>query len=90
MKKSGLIEAVAEATGLQKTQAQEAVDAVLDTITKTMASGEEVALTGFGTFRVYKRAERIGVNPATGEKIKIAAAIKPKFRPGKLLKEAVM
>ena len=90
MKKSGLIEAVMEATGLQKNQAQEAVEAVFDTITKTMASGEEVALTGFGTFRVYKRAERMGVNPATGEKIKIAAAIKPKFRPGKLLKEAVM
>jgi DNA-binding protein HU-beta len=89
MKKSDLVEAVAEATGMQKKEAQDAVEAVLDTILKTMGKGEDVVLTGFGTFRVYDRAERWGRNPATGEKIKIAAATKPKFRPGKLMKEAV-
>lgn len=89
MKKPGLVQAVADATGLTKKQAQEVVEAFLDTVVKTMAKGEDVVITGFGTFKVYKRKERMGRNPATGEQIKIAAATKPKFRPGKLLKEAV-
>lgn len=72
-----------------KKQATAAVDAVFDTITKTLARGEEVAIAGFGSFRVAKRAARMGVNPKTGERIQIAAAIKPKFRAGKVLKEAV-
>lgn len=72
-----------------KKQAQQAVEAVLDTIVKTLSRGEEVALPGFGTFRVAKRAARMGVNPKTGERIQIAASVKPKFRAGKLLKEAV-
>lgn len=72
-----------------KKMAQDAVEAVFDTIVKTMAKGEEVAISGFGTFRVANRAAREGRNPMTGEKIQIAASIKPKFRAGKLLKEAV-
>jgi len=89
MKKLGLVQAVMEAAALSKKQAQQAVDALFDTVVKTMSKGEDVAITGFGTFRVYRRSERWGRNPATGEKIKIAAAVKPKFRAGKLLKEAV-
>ena len=89
MKKTGLVEAVVNVTGMQKKEAQAAVEAVLDSIVKTMSQGEDVVLTGFGTFKVYKRAERMGRNPATGEQIKIKAMTKPKFRPGKLLKEAV-
>lgn len=89
MKKPELAQTVADAAGLSKKQAQEIIDVVLDTIVKTMGRGEDIVLTGFGTFKVYKRKERMGRNPATGEQIKIAAAIKPKFRPGKLLKEAV-
>ena len=72
-----------------KKQAQEAVDAMFDTIVKTMSRGEEVAITGFGTFRVVKRAARQGRNPKTGETIQIAASTKPKFRAGKLLNEAL-
>ena len=72
-----------------KKQATEAVDAVFDTIIRTLGRGEEVAITGFGTFRVAKRAARMGINPKTGERIQIAASTKPKFRAGKLLKEAV-
>lgn len=72
-----------------KKQAAAVVDGVFDTITKTLSKGEEVAIAGFGTFRVSKRAARMGVNPRTGEKIQIAASIKPKFRAGKVLKEAV-
>jgi len=91
MKKDGLVEAVIKATGIEtKKQATLAVETVFDTIVKTMARGEEVAITGFGTFRVANRAARMGVNPKTGEKIQIKASIKPKFRAGKLLKEAVL
>ncbi|MCL4391868.1 HU family DNA-binding protein [Patescibacteria group bacterium] len=90
MKKDGLVEAVIKAANTEtKKQAQEAVEAVFDAIVKSLSRGEEVAIAGFGTFRVAKRAARMGVNPKTGEKIQIAASTKPKFRAGKLLKEAV-
>ncbi|MFA5870372.1 MAG: HU family DNA-binding protein [Candidatus Paceibacterota bacterium] len=91
MKKDGLVEAMMKATGIEtKKQATLAVETVFDTIVKTMSRGEEVAITGFGTFRITKRAARMGVNPKTGEKIQIKASTKPKFRAGKLLKEAVL
>ncbi len=91
MKKDGLVEAVMSAAGIEtKKQAQAAVEALFDTIVKTLGRGEEVAITGFGTFKVAKRAARMGVNPKTGEKIQIKASTKPKFRAGKLLKEAVL
>lgn len=90
MTKPGLVEAVMKAAGIEtKAAAERTVDAVFDTIVKTMGRGEEVAITGFGTFRVVKRAARQGRNPKTGETIQIAASTKPKFRAGKLLKEAV-
>ena len=91
MNKAGLVEAVMKAAGFEtKVHAEKAVEAVFDTIVKTMARGEEVAITGFGTFRVAKRAARQGRNPKTGETIQIKASTKPKFRAGKLLKEAVL
>lgn len=90
MNKVGLIEAVMKIAEIEKKKdAVAAVDAVFDTIVKTMGRGEEVAIAGFGTFRISKRAARMGINPRTGEKIQIAASTKPKFRAGKLLKEAV-
>ncbi len=90
MTKAGLVEAVMKAAGIEtKVAAERYVDAVFDTIVKTMGRGEEVAITGFGTFRVVKRAARQGRNPKTGETIQIAASVKPKFRAGKVLKEAV-
>jgi DNA-binding protein HU-beta len=90
MNKAELIEAVMKEAGIEvKKQAGEAVDAVFGTITKVLSKGEEVAIAGFGTFKVAKRAARMGINPRTGEKIQIAASIKPKFRAGKVLKEAV-
>ena len=91
MKKDGIVEAVMQATGIEtKKQAQMAVETVFDSIVKAMSKGDEVAISGFGTFRVVKRAARMGVNPKTGEKIQIKASTKPKFRAGKLLKEAVL
>ncbi|OGM92396.1 DNA-binding protein HU [Candidatus Wolfebacteria bacterium RIFCSPHIGHO2_01_FULL_48_22] len=90
MKKQDFTEVVMQAGGIEvKKTAAAVVDAIFDTITKTMVKGEEVAIAGFGTFKVAKRAAREGINPRTGEKIHIAASIKPKFRAAKALKEAV-
>lgn len=91
MKITGLVEEVMKATGMEvKSHAKAAVEAVFDTIIKTMSRGEEVSIPGFGVFRVAKRAAREGRNPATGEKIQIKASTKPKFRAAKALKEAVL
>ncbi|MBU6500374.1 MAG: HU family DNA-binding protein [Patescibacteria group bacterium] len=90
MTKTQLVEEVMKAAGVEtKAAAERVVEAVFDTILKTMSRGEEVAITGFGTFRVAKSAARQGRNPKTGETIQIAASTKPKFRAGKVLKEAV-
>jgi len=90
MKKTELVEAMMTAAGLEtKKQAETAVDAIFDTITKSLTKGEEVAVAGFGTFRVVKRAARAGINPKTGEKIQIAAKTAPKFKAAKALKDAV-
>jgi len=90
MKKPQLVEALMKAAEIEKkSQATAIVEAVFDIIAKTMGRGEEVAIPGFGTFRVAKRAAREGRNPMTGEKIQIAASVKPKFRAAKALKEAV-
>ncbi|OGY57557.1 MAG: DNA-binding protein HU [Candidatus Colwellbacteria bacterium RIFCSPHIGHO2_02_FULL_45_17] len=90
MRKPELVDAVHTAASLDtKTQAEAAVDAVFDAITKTLSKGEEVTITGFGTFKVSKRAARQGVNPRTGEKIQIGAKTVPRFSAGKSLKDAV-
>ncbi|MBI2888315.1 MAG: HU family DNA-binding protein [Candidatus Liptonbacteria bacterium] len=90
MTKDGLVEAVMKTAEIEtKAAAHRAVEAVFDSITKSLGRGEDVAITGFGTFRVAKRAARQGRNPKTGETIQIAASVKPKFRAGKALKEAV-
>jgi DNA-binding protein HU-beta len=91
MKKQDLVEAVMTGAEMDtKKQAEKAVESLFDAIVKAMSRGEDVAITGFGTFRVAKRAARVGINPKTGEKINIPASTKPKFRAGKLLKEAVL
>jgi len=90
MTKKELAEVLFEKVGMEtKKKSEEVVEFIFDTITKTMTRGEEVAISGFGTFKVARRAARQGVNPRTGEKIQIAASVKPKFRAGKALKEAV-
>ena len=91
MTKEDLSEAVMKECGLEsKASARKVVEAVFDTITNTLKRGEDVAIAGFGNFRVVKRAAREGRNPKTGEKIHISASTKPKFRAGKALKEAVL
>lgn len=89
MNKSELITAVAASSGLSKTDATKAVDAVLDSITRTLSEGGDVSLVGFGTFKVKARAARMGRNPRTGEAIHIKASNAPGFKAGKALKHAV-
>jgi len=89
MNKSELIEAIAIQTGSTKANAGHALDAALAAITASLASGEDVALVGFGTFSVKERAARKGRNPKTGEAIDIAASKVPDFKVGKSLKDSV-
>lgn len=72
---------------LTKKDADHFVTVLLDTVKKTIKKGDDVSLVGFGTFTKTRRSARTGVNPATGEKIKIKAKTIPKFRPGKAWKE---
>ncbi|HOG18011.1 MAG: DNA-binding protein HU 1 [Syntrophaceae bacterium PtaU1.Bin231] len=88
MNKAQLIEEVAKSTCTKK-EAAEAVETVLTVIQKALKKGDAVTLTGFGTFGVAKRKARKGVNPKTGESIKIAARKVPVFKAGKGLKDAV-
>jgi len=78
-----------EHANLTKADANRALDGLLKTIETTLASGDSLALLGFGSFEVKARAERKGRNPQTGEEITIAAAKIPSFKPGKGLKDAV-
>jgi DNA-binding protein HU-beta len=87
--KNELVDAVASATKLTKVDAAKAVDAVFDSITRSLKKGNEVRLVGFGTFNVRKRAASQGRNPRTGEPLKIPASRKPKFKAGKALKGAL-
>jgi len=89
MNKNDLISAVAESSGLSKSDSAGAVESVFDAITKALSSGDEVRLVGFGTFSVAKRKASTGRNPRTGEPMTIKASTQPKFKAGKGLKDAV-
>jgi DNA-binding protein HU-beta len=89
MNKAELIDAVSGQSGLAKAEATRAVEAVFETITTALRSGDSVALLGFGTFVVKARAARAGRNPRTNETIAIAASKVPAFKAGKALKDAV-
>jgi DNA-binding protein HU-beta len=80
---------VALASGMKRSEAETAVDAVFDVISAALKTGDEVRIVGFGTFSVSHRAASEGRNPRTGEKMMIAASMQPKFRAGKGLKDAV-
>jgi nucleoid DNA-binding protein len=88
MNKTDLIAKVATVVGTQK-QAKEAVDCVLDAITKALAGNDTVQIAGFGSFKVSERKARTGRNPQSGASINIPARKVPKFLAGKALKDAV-
>ena len=89
MKKTELIAAIAEQSGLTKKDAEKALAATIDTIIKAVAEGDKIQLTGFGTFEQRQRNARTGVDPRTGNKIEIAASKVPAFKAGKAFKDAV-
>ena len=89
MNKSELIQAVADKVDSPKSEVSRTLDAVLDTITESVARGDKVSLTGFGTFERRERAARSGRNPQTGAQIKVAASKAPAFKAGKAFKDAV-
>jgi DNA-binding protein HU-beta len=87
--KDELARGIAERSGLDNRQAKAAVEATLEEISKQIADGNEVRLTGFGKFSAVQRPAREGRNPSTGETIQIAAKSVPKFSAGAELKKAV-
>jgi len=90
MTKQDLVAAVAAGAGVSKRVASDALEAVLSTVTKELKKGNNVTITGFGTFRVSHRAARTGVNPRNpSQKIQIPAMNVPAFKAGKSLKDAV-
>jgi DNA-binding protein HU-beta len=89
MNKQDLVGAVADASGLSKSDASKAVEGVFDVITGALKKGDEVRLVGFGTFSVSKRKASTGRNPRTGAPMEIKASAQPKFKAGKGLKDAV-
>ena len=89
MNKGDLVDSIAKGTGLTKAAASNALDATLDSITKSLKKGDKVTLPGFGTFSTSKRSARTGRNPQTGKEIKIAAKTVAKFKPGKKLADSV-
>lgn len=89
MNKSELIERIAKDADLSKAAAGRALEAAIAAIESTLRKGGDVSLVGFGRFSVSKRAARTGVNPRTGERIKIKAKNMPKFTPGSGLRRAI-
>jgi DNA-binding protein HU-beta len=86
--KAQLIDRLSGQLGSKKA-ATDAVEAVVDTITRAVASGEKVAITGFGAFERVARPARTGRNPRTGEAVKIKKTTVPKFKPGQGFKDVV-
>lgn len=89
MKKTELIAAIAEQSGLTKKDAEKALTATIDTIIKTVAAGDKIQLTGFGTFEQRQRNARTGCDPRTGNTIEIPASKVPAFKAGKGFKDIV-
>ncbi|KTD01986.1 HupB DNA binding protein HU-beta [Legionella geestiana] len=89
MNKTELVEGIAEAAGISKVAAGKALHSFMEQVVHALKSGTPVSLPGFGTFDVGHRAGRTGRNPRTGEEIKIKPSRVPKFRAGKVLKDAV-
>ncbi len=89
MNKNDLASAMAEDTGITKSSANKALDAMTNAIKSALRAGDKVSIPGFGTFQAKHRSARMGRNPATGESIQIAASNSPSFKAGKAFKDAL-
>ncbi len=87
MNKNEFISKLAEDTAMKKSDAEKFLDAFVANVKDILSRGDKLQLVGFGTFEAKERGEKEGVNPATGERIKIAACKVPSFKPGKTFKE---
>jgi DNA-binding protein HU-beta len=89
MNKQELLKVVTDKSGVSQKDAGAVLDAFIESITEVLKAKDKVTLVGFGVFETVERKVRIGRNPKTGAEIKIPATIRPKFKPGKTLKDAV-
>ncbi len=89
MNKRELISQTAEGASLTRAQATKAVETMLEAVKKALSKGQTVAITGFGTFSVTRRSERLCRNPKTGQQVSVPASRTPRFRPSKIFKDAV-
>ena len=89
MTKQDLVTAIATEAKIKRSEAEKALGAFIDNVTKALKKDGKLTLTGFGTFSVTKRKPRTGRNPATGEPIKIKAGKSVRFKPGKGLKDQI-
>jgi nucleoid DNA-binding protein len=87
--KDALVDSISSKLDMSKKDVEAVIESLTDKVTEEIQKGNKVTLTGFGTFRVSKRAAREGINPQTKERIQIPAMSVPKFTAGKALKEAV-
>lgn len=88
MKKDELVQAVAEAAGLNKAEADRAIQGLVETVTGAVAAGDKIQVPGLGTFEARERAAREGRNPQTGETMQIAATTVPGFKAATAFKQA--
>ncbi len=89
MTKAELVSSIADKAGLDKKQAQKALEAFVDCVTDSVKSGTEVRIVGFGSFVPVERAEGMARNPRTGEQVKRPASKTVRFRPGEALKSSL-
>ena len=89
MNKIDLIEVLSKQSKISRLESKKIVEVILEELTSAIVSGDGVELRGFGGFDKRHRKGRIGINPKTGEKTKVAAKFVPFFKPGKFLKETV-
>ena len=89
MNKTELVEKIAAGAGLSKVDSKKALEATIAAIKDALVAGDKVSLVGFGTFSVSERPAREGINPATKQKISIAAKKVAKFKPGAELADAI-
>ena len=87
--KPHIVSEVSETNGFSKKQSSEIVETLLEIVKRTLASGDDVLISGFGKFCVKEKSQRLGRNPATGETIKIKASRGVKFKAGSAYKTSV-
>lgn len=86
--KQDLVSRIAQRAGVPNKQAEKVVNSFIDTVSESMEKGEEVRITGFGTFKAVQRAPRKGRHPRTGEEMQIPGSVRPTFSPGSKLVES--